>query len=52
MTDDFNVDASATDQKSFMEQVSNLIVKGPSTDLLFDRDFIGEATDMINRYSS
>lgn len=52
VTDDFNVDASATDQKSFMEQVSNLIVKGPSTDLLFDRDFIGEATDMINRYSS
>lgn len=51
-TDDFSVDSSAQDQKSFMEQVSNLIVKGPSTDLTFDRDFIGEATDMINRYSS
>lgn len=49
---DFQTDISELDQKSFMEQVSNLIVKGPSTDLMFDRDFIGEATDMINRYIS
>ena len=51
-SDDFNVDSSKQDQQSFMEQVSNLIVKGPLTEIEFGRDFIGEATDMINRYSS
>lgn len=51
-SDDFNVDSSKQDQNSFMEQVSNLIVKGPMTEIEFGRDFIGEATDMINRYSS
>lgn len=46
--DDFETDTSELDQVSFMEQVNNLIVMGPSAELAFDRDFVGEAIDMLN----
>lgn len=45
--DDFNIDEARGQQKNLMEQVNNSIVMGP----VFERDFISEGTDMINRVS-
>lgn len=37
------------DTSQLMEQVNDLMVKGYSGNLAFERDFLAEATDMLNR---
>ena len=34
-----------------VEKIQDLIVKGYEVDLCFERDFLGEAMDMVNRFS-
>lgn len=34
-----------------VEKIQDLIVKGYEVDLCFERDFVGEAMDMVNRFS-
>lgn len=34
-----------------MEKIQDLMVKGYEADLCFERDFLGEAMDMVNRFS-
>ncbi len=46
--DDPSFDIGRAEAKSLMAQVNNLIVMGPDSSIPFERDFIGEAMDMLN----
>lgn len=41
-------DNESDSQEDLMQPVYDLMIKGPDTTLTFERDFIGEATDMLN----
>ena len=45
-----DLDAIASEQ--LMDNVYDVMVKGPKDTLTFSRDFVAEATDMLNRYTT
>lgn len=48
LDNDSSFDIGRAEAKSLMAQVNNLIVMGPDSSIPFERDFIGEAMDMLN----
>mgnify|MGYP006939744423 CR=1 FL=1 len=42
------LDNDSDSQEDLMQAVYDLMVKGPDTSITFERDFVGEATDMLN----
>lgn len=45
------VNCAAEEESDIIKRVNDLIVTGYSGDMKFDRDFIAEGIDMINRFS-
>lgn len=48
--EEYSADIGRAEAKSLMAQVNNLIVMGPDTSIPFERDFLSEATEMLNVY--
>ena len=42
------LDNDSDSQEDLMQPVYDLMIKGPDTSITFERDFVGEATDMLN----
>ena len=45
-------DLDAIVSEQLMDNVYDVMVKGPKDTLTFSRDFVAEATDMLNRYAT